>query len=129
MLDLVIRDGTVVDGTGSRRRHADVGIRDGRIVAVGQVEESARRTYALRRPGLPGSLLGVAEAPDFVGLDAANIEVREDPIHVLSLPVRDRRKPGEIEWATVCEQITARLAPRGRTRLTGSDTNDRKGGL
>jgi N-acyl-D-aspartate/D-glutamate deacylase len=42
-LDLVIRNGLVVDGTGTEGRHADVGIRDGRIVAIGKVDEHARR--------------------------------------------------------------------------------------
>jgi N-acyl-D-aspartate/D-glutamate deacylase len=42
-LDLVIRNGTVVDGTGAAGRHADVGIRDGRIVGVGNVDERAHR--------------------------------------------------------------------------------------
>ena len=40
MLDYVIRNGLVVDGTGSPGRQADVGIRDGKIVAVGDVAEA-----------------------------------------------------------------------------------------
>ena len=43
MLDYVIRNGLVVDGTGSPGRGADVGIRDGRIVAVGDVEEEGAK--------------------------------------------------------------------------------------
>jgi N-acyl-D-aspartate/D-glutamate deacylase len=42
MLDTKISDGVVVDGTGAARRHADVGIRGGRIVTVGEVDEPAR---------------------------------------------------------------------------------------
>src|SRR6185436_7489476 len=44
MLDCVIRGGTVVDGTGAAARRADVGIREGRLVAVGEVTEDARET-------------------------------------------------------------------------------------
>src|SRR4051794_11105968 len=55
MLDLVIRGGTLVDGTGEPRRTADVGVRDGVIVAVGKVAERASRTIdadgALVTPG------------------------------------------------------------------------------
>jgi N-acyl-D-aspartate/D-glutamate deacylase len=40
--DLVIRDGTVVDGSGSPPRRADVGITDGIITAVGDVDGTAR---------------------------------------------------------------------------------------
>src|SRR5262245_51184950 len=44
MLDSLIRGGTLVDGTGAPARQADVGIRDGRVVAVGKVDEEAAET-------------------------------------------------------------------------------------
>jgi N-acyl-D-aspartate/D-glutamate deacylase len=44
MLDYVIKGGTVVDGTGSPGVVADVAIRDGRIIAIGSVDEPAHET-------------------------------------------------------------------------------------
>ena len=44
VLDLVIRGGTVVDGSGKARFTADVGIADGKIVEVGRVTSIAART-------------------------------------------------------------------------------------
>ena len=57
-MDLVIRGGTVVDGTGSAGRRADVGISDGRVVAVGSVAEAARTIDAE----------GLVVAPGFVDI-------------------------------------------------------------
>lgn len=42
--DLVIRGGTVVDGSGAQRFTADVGIKDGMIAEVGHITSAASRT-------------------------------------------------------------------------------------
>ena len=44
MLDVLLRGGVVVDGTGAAARRADVGVEDGRIAALGVVEQPAHRT-------------------------------------------------------------------------------------
>ncbi len=43
-LDLKITGGTLVDGTGAPRRKADIGVRDGKVVAIGTIEGEAKRT-------------------------------------------------------------------------------------
>src|SRR5262249_30077399 len=40
--DLVIKNGTVIDGTGLPRYRADVGIRQGRIASIGRIKDGAR---------------------------------------------------------------------------------------
>jgi N-acyl-D-aspartate/D-glutamate deacylase len=43
VLDVLIRGGRVYDGSGGKSFHADVGVRDGTIVAVGKSDEPARQ--------------------------------------------------------------------------------------
>jgi N-acyl-D-aspartate/D-glutamate deacylase len=43
MFDVVIRGGTIVDGSGEPGRRGDLAVRDGRIVAMGQVEGPTRQ--------------------------------------------------------------------------------------
>jgi N-acyl-D-aspartate/D-glutamate deacylase len=54
-LDLVVRGGTVIDGTGAPRRTADVAVQDGRVVEVGRVSGRGRQEIdadgALVAPG------------------------------------------------------------------------------
>lgn len=55
MFDLIIRGGDIIDGTGRARWRGDVGIRDGRIAAIGQVNGEARRVIdATNRIVAPG---------------------------------------------------------------------------
>lgn len=44
MYDLKIENGTIVDGTGKDRFTGDIGIKDGKIVAVGEAPDAADRT-------------------------------------------------------------------------------------
>jgi N-acyl-D-aspartate/D-glutamate deacylase len=55
--DLVIKNGTVVDGTGAKRYQADVAIANGKVAEIGKVTEGARRTIDAH---------GLVVAPGFV---------------------------------------------------------------
>src|SRR3984893_11605515 len=46
--DLVIRGGTLADGTGSGTREADVAVKDGRIAAVGKVSGTGTEEIAAK---------------------------------------------------------------------------------
>src|SRR5690349_2820469 len=44
MYDLLIKNGTVIDGTGAARRQADVAIKDGKVAEIGRITEAAAKT-------------------------------------------------------------------------------------
>src|SRR4051794_12393697 len=59
MLDLLFKDGAVIDGAGTPARTADIGIRDGKVVKVGKLDESARSVT---------NISGLAVCPGFVDI-------------------------------------------------------------
>ena len=57
--DLVVRNGTVIDGTGGEPREADVAMQDGRIAAVGRIAGAGREEI---------DASGMAVTPGFVDI-------------------------------------------------------------
>ena len=107
MHDLVIKGGTVVDGTGAPARTADVAISDGRVTEVGRVDGAGaprdrrrraagharvrRHPHPLRRPGHVGSAA-----------------------HAVVLARRDHRRDGQLR-----RRLRARARPTGTSGSSG----------
>jgi N-acyl-D-amino-acid deacylase len=71
-LDLVLRNGTVVDGSGAARYQADVGIKNGRIVEIGRIRAPAQQTLDAD---------GLIVAPGFIdGHTHMDAQVAWDPL-------------------------------------------------
>lgn len=69
MLDLIIRNGRVIDGTGSPSVYSDIGVKGDRIVQIGQVEGEAARTI---------DALNMVVAPGFIDMHSHSDLTRFD---------------------------------------------------
>ena len=69
--DILIRRGTVVDGSGARAARADIGIRDGRIVSIGQLSNATGRELI--------DAAGLIVAPGFIDVHTHADDIAETP--------------------------------------------------
>jgi N-acyl-D-aspartate/D-glutamate deacylase len=125
-LDLVIKNGTVVDGSGGPRYRADVGIKDGRIVEIGRISAAAERAIAAD---------GLIVAPGFIdGHTHMDAQVAWDPLgscscwHGVTTVVMGNCgfalapcKPEDREWFARC--LTAVEDIPTESMLAGIDWN------
>ncbi|HKX00902.1 MAG TPA: amidohydrolase family protein [Methylomirabilota bacterium] len=123
-LDLLIRNGTIVDGSGAARYRGDVGVRDGRIVEIGRVGSVAEQTIDAD---------GLIVAPGFVdGHTHMDAQVAWDPLgscscwHGVTTVIMGNCgfalapcKPEEREWFARC--LTAVEDIPTESMLTGID--------
>ncbi len=85
MIDLVIRNTTIIDGTRAPRFTGDIAIRDGRIAAVGRVDEKAKseinargtccRRFMFGSTSVPPAT-SIASAPCVASRSAASLTLR-----------------------------------------------------
>ena len=131
--DLVIRGGTVYDGTGSPGRRADVGLRGDRVAEIGDLSKaSARKTIDARGLAVaPGFINMLSWAPDALIADGRSMsDIKQGvtlevfgegwsmgPLNE-SMKAEARKQQGDIkydiDWTTLREFLD-RLVARGIT--------------
>ena len=90
--DLVIRGGTVIDGSGDQRRTADVAVSDGVITHVGEVSGTGRREVDLVIERRDGALVAIE-------IKAATLVEQHDARHLAWF--REQLPAGELRAGVV----------------------------
>jgi N-acyl-D-amino-acid deacylase len=125
-LDLLIKNGTVIDGSGMPRYRADVGVKGGRIVEIGRIRAAAERVVDAE---------GMIVSPGFIdGHTHMDAQVNWDPLgscscwHGVTSVVMGNCgfalapcKPEDREWFARC--LTAVEDIPTESMLTGIDWN------
>ncbi len=145
MLDLAIRNAVLVDGSGSARRTADVGVQGDRIVEVGRVGAARREVDGTGKVLSPGfvdphshtdfTVLANRDAQSTIrqgvttevvgncGLSLA--PVTEESLHIVELRLRSKGYDGMVTWrsfAAYLDMIQAGGISQNLAYLVGHST-------
>jgi hypothetical protein len=108
--DLLIRGGTVVDGTGAPARRGDVGVRNGKIAAVGEVAGTAAQTLDAD---------GAVVAPGFVDIHTHyDAGVLGSHAHRIAVARRDDRGDGQLRLRRRADAAGAPFSSYARWRTS-----------
>src|SRR5262249_45390071 len=122
--DIIIRNGMVCDGAGSKPRRADVGVKGDRIIAVGDLKSAGASTVidANSLAVAPGFINMLSWAVDDLVVDGRSMgDIKQgvtteifgegDSMGPLNVEMKRRRKADqgdlkyEIEWTTLAEYL------------------------
>jgi N-acyl-D-amino-acid deacylase len=103
--DVILRGGTIIDGTGAPMRRADLAIRDGRIAFVGVLPRNARATTEL-------AVRGLMVAPGFINIHShAEASALPTAVNMLQMGVTteilNADGGGAVNLAQQLEQLAA----------------------
>ena len=128
--DLLIRGGRIVDGTGNPSYQGDLGIRGGKIAAMGDLRrKSATRTIEARGMTVAPGFIDIHNHSDYTILEDADAEsmVRQGVTSMIlgegesAAPVGGRQEPGDKRWDwTTFQEYFDRLLHQGISTNIGS---------
>ena len=78
MFDLIIKNGNIIDGTGSKPRKSDIGINGDKIISIGDLENQEAKTIV--------DAEGLCVSPGFIDTHShADFDILRDPQHIYGI--------------------------------------------
>ena len=78
MFDLIIKNGNIIDGTGSKPRKSDIGINGDKIISIGDLKNQEAKTIV--------DAEGLCVSPGFIDTHShADFDILRDPQHIYGI--------------------------------------------
>ena len=78
VFDLIIKNGNIIDGTGSKPRKSDIGINGDKIISIGDLKNQEAKTIV--------DAEGLCVSPGFIDTHShADFDILRDPQHIYGI--------------------------------------------